>query len=108
MPPIVKKPTVNRWIANETLLKALESNTRIIQRAMMNNTFLLKKTNISLDEQIRQIAKRTDGFKLHKTRMSNLKAGRDKKIDITIISILAEYHSLPLETMIMQELWLQL
>ncbi len=96
---------VNRWDTNLTLLRALGSNSRIIQRVLMNNTFLLKRADTSLNEQIRQIAKRTDGFRLSKSRMSHLKAGRDRKIDITIFSILADFHNLPLEDLIILEMW---
>jgi len=93
------------WNSNKTLLNALESNTRIIQRAMMNNFILLKRADTSVNEQIRQIAKRTDGFKLDKSRMSRLKAGTDKKMDITIISILSAYWNLPIEDMLIKEMW---
>lgn len=96
---------INRWNTNKTLLSALESNRRIIQRIMRNNAFLLKGAGISVNEQIRQIAKRTDGFKLNSTRMSLLKAGRDKKIDITILSILSDYWNLPLEDLMIKEMW---
>lgn len=98
--------TNNIWNTNKVLLNALTTNQRIIQRVMNNNTFLLQVAGTSVNEQLRQIAERTGGFKISKTRMSILKSGRDKKINITILSLLANYWDLQVEDMMTKEMWL--
>ena len=94
-----------QWNTNKALLSAQESNSRVIQRVMRNNTHLLKRIGISVNEQARRIFKTTDGFRLRGVRMCNLKAGRERKADITIISLLANFHNIPLEDMLIKEFW---
>ena len=98
-------PVNNRWITNKALLSALDSNSRILRRVMKNNSFLLQGIGISVNEQLRRIAKETDGFRLRGSRLSTLKSGKEKKADITICSILANYHGVLLEDMMTKDFW---
>ncbi len=81
------------------LLGELTKNSTIIKQVLANNSYLLKKHNLTQKYQIEQL--RIQGIKISRSGISRYRRGIYKTCALTYLHIFAEFWSVPLTTMIL-------
>ena len=91
-----------KHIPNQFLNKVKDKNSEIIKQVLANNSYLLKKNNLTQKFQIEQL--RIQGIKISRSGISRYRRGIYKTCALTYLHIFAEFWSVHLTTMMIIDL----
>ena len=90
----ISKKYFNEVAPNKYLQKCKQQNSILIKQVLRNNSFLLKKNNLTLKFQIQKL--RGEGVKISPSGISRYKRGVYKTCALTYLQIFAEFWSVSL------------